>query len=109
MAADDERRVGTAVDVHFAADLAAEDGVGIAVDEFEGVNFGGAFVADFVDGAAVAVAEDLKLFEVVGGDVGGGGGGGRREREREARAALGGFRQGEAEVELPAIADESHY
>ncbi|KAF7822174.1 hypothetical protein G2W53_027629 [Senna tora] len=63
VAADDVRRVRPAVDVHLAADLAADDRVGVAVDDLEGVDGGGALVADLVDGAAVAVAEDLELLE----------------------------------------------
>ena len=69
-------------------------------------------MADFVDGAAVAMAEDLKLFEVGGSGSGGGGcsggssSGGWREREREAGTAVG--EVGEAEVQLAAITNQSH-
>lgn len=108
----DVRRVGPAVDVHFPPNLTADDGVGVAVDDLEGVDGRGALVADLVDGAAVAMTEDLKLLEVVWSDLvgsgGGVGGGGGREGKGEARATLGGLREGEAEIKVAAIADESH-
>lgn len=45
-------------------------------------------VADFVDGAAVTVAEDIEFFDVGERDVDGGGGGGG---EREDVAVVGGL------------------
>ncbi|KAI4352084.1 hypothetical protein L6164_006370 [Bauhinia variegata] len=61
------------------------------------------------------MAEYSKLLEVSrsdggGGGFRGGGGGGRgREGQRETRASLGGFRQGEAEVQLAAVSDYCHW
>lgn len=72
-------------------------------------------MADFVDGASVAVAEDLELLEVGSGDGGGRGGGGgsghgdgRREWGREAGTAFGGRGEGETEIELTAVTDNGH-
>jgi len=81
---------GAAEDGGFRERAAAHGGVGVAVDDFEGVGGRGCLVADLVDGAAVAVAEHGDVFEVGGGDgvSGGGFGGGGREGEREAGAAL---------------------
>lgn len=56
MAADDVGRVGAAEDFHFSEDLAAESGVGVAMDDFERINSVGAFVTDFVDRATIAMA-----------------------------------------------------
>lgn len=112
VAADDVRRVGAAEDVHLAEDLAADGGVAVGLDDFEGVEGAGAAVADLVDGAAVAVAEDLKLLQIGEAvDVGrsGGGEGRRREREGEARAAVGcGVRQRELEVQVSSFSDDCH-
>lgn len=110
MALDDVGGVGSAEDGYLAEDLAADGGVGVAVHDFQGVDRGCVLVADFMDCAAVAVAEDLELLEVGCGDGGGGGCGcgGWWEREGEARAAVGGFGEREAEVELAAVADYGH-
>lgn len=100
MALNDIGRISTAQNLHLSENLATDGGIAVSMDDFESVSSGGAFVADFVDGATVAVAEDLELVEVGGGDGGGGGGrgggGGGREGEREAGTAVG--EVGEAEV-----------
>lgn len=124
MAVDDVRGVCAAEDLHLAEKLSADGGVGVAMDELKGVCQGGLLVADFVDDSSVAVPEDVEFFDVCRGDVGGrsrepvvvvvavvvgvGSGGGRREGEREARAALGDFRQRKAEIELSATTDNGH-
>lgn len=119
VAANNERRIGgdAAEDFFFAVDLAEDGGLrGGGGDEFEGVNGAVLLVDHFVDRTAIAPAKDGE-FGIVGegersGGGGGGGGGGcggrggrGRQREREGRAALGGFRQGEAEVYLAALPD----
>lgn len=110
MTLNDIRRIGPTKNLHLSENLATNGGIAVAVDDLESVSSGGAFVTDFVDGAAVAVAEDLELFEVGGGDGGGGGGsggsGGGREGKGEARTAVG--EVGKAEVEVAAITDQSH-
>ncbi|KZV57896.1 hypothetical protein F511_12502, partial [Dorcoceras hygrometricum] len=55
--------------------LAAEGGVAVAMDNFQCVDLGGMLMPDFVDCAAVTVAENLELLEFRGGDGGVGGGG----------------------------------
>lgn len=75
VALDDVGGVGAAEDGDFAEDLAAEGGVAVAVNYFQGIDCGGVLVADFVDCAAVSVAENLKFIEVCGGNGCGGGGG----------------------------------
>ena len=112
--ADDVGTVGGAAeDGCFREGAAARGGVSVGVDDFQRVGGGGGLVADLVDGAAVAVAEDGELLQVGGGDgVAGGGfgdGGGGREGKGEAGAALGGLREGEAEVGVAAVADEGHH
>lgn len=83
MALDDVRRIRPAKDGDFTEDLTANLGVAIAVNDFESVDCGCAFVADFVHSSAVSVTENLKLFEFRDGDSSGrsscGGGDGRRE------------------------------
>ena len=121
MVADDEGGIGGAAeDLSFGSDAAARGGVGPGVDDLERVNRGGALVADLVDGAAVSVAENFELLDVAGGygvtagcgggEFGGGVGccGGSGGREREARAAFGGFGEGEAEIGVAAVANEGH-
>lgn len=119
VAANNERRIGgdAAEDFFFAVDLAEDGGLrGGGGDEFEGINGAVLLVDHFVDRTAIAPAKDGE-FGIVGegersGGGGGGGGGGcggrggrGRQREREGRAALGGFRQGKAEVYLAAFPD----
>ena len=56
MAADDIGKVSVAEDFHFSEDLAVENGVEVAVDDFKRINSVGVFVTDFVDCATIAVA-----------------------------------------------------
>ncbi|KAF5445561.1 hypothetical protein F2P56_034607 [Juglans regia] len=68
MAADNVGRVGASEDFHLPKNLSAEGGVRVRVNDLEGVDIMGALVADLVDGATIAMAKDLKLFEVGDGD-----------------------------------------
>ena len=82
MAADHVGGVGPAEDIHLPEDLAADGriGVGVSLDDLERIESVGALMADLVDRAAIAVPENLKLFEVTGGYGSGGGGGGGGSR-----------------------------
>uniref|UniRef100_A0A0A0LT59 Uncharacterized protein n=1 Tax=Cucumis sativus TaxID=3659 RepID=A0A0A0LT59_CUCSA len=104
------RRISPTKNLHLSENLATNGGVAVAVDDLECVSSGGAFMTDFVDGAAVTVTEDLELVEVGGGDGGGSsrsrGSRGRREWKGEARTTVGEI--GETEVEVAAITDQSH-
>lgn len=66
VALDDVRGIGAAEDLNFSENLAADGRIVVAVDGFEGVDLGCAFVLHFVDCAAVSVAEDLEFFEIAG-------------------------------------------
>nr|GMD60426.1 hypothetical protein Csa_1G042985 [Ipomoea batatas] len=68
---DHVRRVRAPEDGDFAEDLAADGGVTVAVDDFEGVDRRSSLVAHFVNCAAVAVAEDVELLEIRHGERGG--------------------------------------
>lgn len=70
----------------FPVDLAADGLFWVAVDHFQGVDFGGGAVPDFVDCAAASASYSVQSFEVgeiYGGGGGGGGGGGWWWREGE--------------------------
>ncbi|PON87251.1 LOW QUALITY PROTEIN: hypothetical protein TorRG33x02_168870 [Trema orientale] len=70
------------------------------MDELEGEGLGGGLVADFVDGPAASMAENLELFEV-------GGEGGAVVLGR-GRAWIGDFGQVEAEIEQSRFSDDGH-
>lgn len=98
------RRVRSPENLHLPEDLTPHRRVAVAVHDLESVHGAGVPVPDLVNGSAVAVAEDLELVEVGGGDGGSGdrGSGGGRDGGREAGAAL---RQGEGEVRASAVFD----
>ncbi|KAL2243132.1 UNVERIFIED_CONTAM: hypothetical protein Sindi_0431200 [Sesamum indicum] len=85
VAFDDVRVVDIAKDLDFAAHLNADGVVVVAIDDFEGVEFAGGSVKDFVDGAAGTATDatdavELGVFKGLGRGGGGGSGGGGRGR-----------------------------
>lgn len=95
VAFDDVRVVDIAKDLDFAAHLNADGVVVVAIDDFEGVEFAGGSVKDFVDGAAGTATDatdavELGVFKGLGrGGGGGSGGGGEREGNGEGGVAMG--------------------